>query len=260
MRMNDVLHSLMSVVVGVQLLGDVVGNMAPFMRRAIQPSLPVNPASQGLMLKIPIRDSDLLRLKPRKKHLKTHKLMKRLSGDFNKNYMSVERPSIVNEIIVQQVQDETVDAVQSLDIDLTDINGLQLQLNQTVIQAMQSWLVRRASCPVHYRWEDLGSFFWPRWIKRGECVGTPSCSWPPGMHCIPTKSRRIKILRWHCRPWRGGRGRGRRPSRHGGNTDDDSNDTETWVRPHRGRHVKLGKRCKWVKVPYPITDSCYCGC
>ena len=36
--------------------------------------------------------------------------------------------------------------------------------------AVTSWLVRHATCPIRYVWDDLGPYFWPRWIRRGECV------------------------------------------------------------------------------------------
>lgn len=37
---------------------------------------------------------------------------------------------------------------------------------QTLVQA---WLVRKATCPIRYVWDDLGPYFWPRWVRRGEC-------------------------------------------------------------------------------------------
>ena len=101
---------------------------------------------------------------------------------------------------------------------------------------VKAWLVRRATCPVRFVWADLGPYFWPRWLRRGECGVEPSgdaedredrdqdnmtededdedegaaaggaprnvthsCSWPPGMKCVPGLTRTLHILRWHCR-------------------------------------------------------------
>lgn len=116
---------------------------------------------------------------------------------------------------------------------------------------VKAWLVRRAACPVRFVWADLGPYFWPRWLRRGECgveptgdeqdeenmttgrltarrtingvlredddddddddlgggarrnatgsMPTQSCSWPPGMKCVPGLTRTLHILRWHCR-------------------------------------------------------------
>lgn len=36
--------------------------------------------------------------------------------------------------------------------------------------AVIAWLVQRATCPIRYVWDDLGPYFWPRWVRRGECV------------------------------------------------------------------------------------------
>jgi hypothetical protein len=36
-------------------------------------------------------------------------------------------------------------------------------------------------------------------IRKGKCSTEVSCSWPPGMSCVPTEGEVIGILRWNCR-------------------------------------------------------------
>uniref|UniRef100_A0A0A9W9Y9 Noggin n=1 Tax=Lygus hesperus TaxID=30085 RepID=A0A0A9W9Y9_LYGHE len=54
------------------------------------------------------------------------------------------------------------------------------------------------ACPVGHRWRDLGSRFWPRWLKEGYCPAT-TCSIPAGMKCRPSATEHKYLLRWHCR-------------------------------------------------------------
>lgn len=74
------------------------------------------------------------------------------------------------------------------------------QLPAQYQEMMRTWLVHRGSCSVEYVWSDLGKSFWPRWIKKGRCgrTDTMSCSWPPGMSCVPSSIRVLNLLRWHC--------------------------------------------------------------
>ena len=90
-----------------------------------------------------------------------------------------------------------------------------------MIAVFKQWLVRKSSCPVAYSWHDLGEYFWPRWVVKGECQaaaaaeagllpmpsqapipggeGGKGCSWPLGMKCVPGRAETLHILRWHCR-------------------------------------------------------------
>ena len=107
-----------------------------------------------------------------------------------------------------------------------------------MIAAFEEWLIQRSSCPVTFQWEDLGEYFWPRWVRKGHCLNDDKkvtsssslgCSWPQGMKCVAGESETLHILRWHCR-------------RRGSN-------------PEQNRH-----KCKWYKVPFPVTKSCKCAC
>jgi hypothetical protein len=58
---------------------------------------------------------------------------------------------------------------------LREMAGEELQLPDELVPpgyraAVIAWLVRRATCPIRYVWGDLGPYFWPRWLRRGECV------------------------------------------------------------------------------------------
>lgn len=101
--------------------------------------------------------------------------------------------------------------------DGTSNNNGDSDMTSGVLDVVKSWLMQKASCPVYYRWEDLGLLYWPRWVRRGMCSikDTPlfklasesasqvpkfsPCSWPPGMHCVPAEAKKLKILRWQCR-------------------------------------------------------------
>lgn len=113
------------------------------------------------------------------------------------------------------------------------------------VAAFQKWLVKKASCPVDHAWTDLGEFFWPRYLKTGRCgvSGERGCSWPEGMTCVQAKSRVFHILRWHCRA-----------KRHFNLRDLNASTPST--------PSTAGKRrkCKWYKVPYPVTMTCKCSC
>jgi hypothetical protein len=114
-------------------------------------------------------------------------------------------------------------------------NGLQNEAEAVAI--FSQWLVRKSSCPVNFKWKDLGEYFWPRWIRQGSCKSDSKtaskirgCSWPQGMNCVQGDVKMLQILRWHCRS-----------------------------RQNRSKHDKR-RKCQWYKVPYPVTSSCKCAC
>ena len=141
--------------------------------------------------------------------------------------------------------------------ELEEISGSQSNaINSEAVAIFQQWLVKKSSCPVNFKWIDLGEYFWPRWIRQGTCeknqtisndnevietnieenldsssIGTNAgCSWPQGMHCVQGEVQMLQILRWHCR-----------------------------TRHDRAKNAKR-RKCKWYKVPYPVTASCKCAC
>ena len=207
-------------------------------------------------LMVPLEFQDFAKKKPRKKNLKRSRLLRKMGEDFDDEWMSIEAPPPAEmdvEVVQTEQVEELVRQISELDLEreLAEMAGdIDNEVedareggggnnnNKAMISVFEQWLVKRSSCPVRYTWEDLGEYFWPRWIRRGHCGDEDSveedpgrvCSWPAGMRCLPGAARTLHILRWHCR---------RRKPGGGG----------------PGRH-----RCKWFKIPYPITSGCRCAC
>ncbi|XP_036427604.1 noggin-3 [Colossoma macropomum] len=112
-----------------------------------------------------------------------------------------------------------------------DIRTLDFELpgwkkpSKKMRRRLQLWLWSYTFCPVVYAWQDLGSRFWPRYVKVGSCASKRSCSVPEGMVCRPAKSAHFTILRWRCVPRKAG-----------------------------------GLRCMWIPVQYPVISECKCSC
>ncbi|KFV18785.1 Noggin, partial [Tauraco erythrolophus] len=104
-----------------------------------------------------------------------------------------------------------------------DPNFMAISLSKKLRRKLQMWLWSQTFCPVLYTWNDLGSRFWPRYVKVGSCYSKRSCSVPEGMVCKPAKSVHLTILRWRCQ--------------------------------RRG-----GQRCTWIPIQYPIISECKCSC
>ena len=156
-------------------------------------------------------------------------------GKKNESWTELDRLQVEN--LIHQTGD--LNLRQSLG------NLVENQKDEEIVSLFEKWLVRRASCPTTFSWEDLGEYFWPRYIRRGSCSGDPeeekspqelSCSWPRGMTCQPHETKTLHILRWHCK----------RKRRNAGGSS-------------RRRTRRSGHRCKWYKVPYPVTSTCKCG-
>ncbi|KAK4026818.1 noggin-2 [Daphnia magna] len=109
-------------------------------------------------------------------------------------------------------------------LQLPDGSRVRTRLSRKVRKKLEKFLWLYTQCPVIYRWKDLGSRYWPRWIKQGRCHANQSCSFPPGMTCRASEEREVVILRWHCQYWD--------PPRF----------------------------CKWIPLHYPIVRQCTCGC
>ncbi|XP_054287319.1 noggin-2-like [Macrosteles quadrilineatus] len=116
---------------------------------------------------------------------------------------------------------------------LPDGTKLRTRVSAKLKKKLQQFLWAFTSCPVSYRWKDLGLRFWPRWLKEGHCPsGKTSCSIPPGMKCRPSSTVHKTILRWHCR---------------------SPVFNNAALQPHH-------RLCSWIKVEYPIVTQCSCAC
>ena len=208
----------------------------------------------------PLEFWEKVKKKPRGKHTKASRLIKKMGGDFQPTWMSIERPTPNDFRRSEQISlpEEQV-AMLMEQVDDLDIENEILEMmgedetepeNPTVsraVGAFQQWLVKKSSCPVHFEWRDLGEFFWPRYVRQGACTGETtrkstlsgsgsSCSWPRGMTCNPADAEVLQILRWHCR-------RRKTPDLLGLTTR---------------QKIRKSYKCRWIKVPYPVTSSCKC--
>ena len=209
---------------------------------------------------VPLEFWDKVKKKPRGRQMKESKLKEKMGTDFDPSWMSVERPLTSKAYIVTSLPEsqvaELMEEVSSLDIE----NQIRKMLSEKdeeageheptvrkAVGAFQQWLVKKSSCPVRFGWEDLGEYFWPRYIQKGSCDvermdgsrddGTVSCSWPRGMQCGPADSKVLQILRWHCRI----KHQPRSP----------------FVTATR-KNLRKSYKCRWIKIPYPVTSSCRC--
>ncbi|KAM3859719.1 noggin-3 [Diretmus argenteus] len=103
-------------------------------------------------------------------------------------------------------------------------HGKKQKPGKKLRRRLQLWLWSYAFCPVVYAWNDLGSRFWPRYVKVGSCYNKRSCSVPEGMVCKPAKSAHFTVLRWRCLQKKG------------------------------------GLKCAWIPVQYPVISECKCSC
>ena len=221
---------------------------------------------------------------PNKKNLRKKQLLKRLGVDFSHHWMSLENPydntsgGNTAPIAVERRPDvHLVSDVSKLNFTYVDDDGDVVTMSAYQQRAVERWLVQRASCSVSFQWRDMGAVFWPRWVRHGECSGETSCSWPPGMHCVPVERHPIRLLRWRCQPQRRPR-RGRKRKRWNRRRRNRKRSHNKRGRKHNhnapsGKRLTNGKNlkkrfwskksnliCRWVKVPYHVASKCSCSC
>lgn len=211
---------------------------------------------------------------PTKKDLRKKHLLKRLGPDFSRHWMSQEKPydnAGKTATLVERYSDiHLASDVSKLNFTYVDDDGVVVAMTPHVQQIVERWLVQRAICRVRFLWRDMGALFWPRWVRHGECSGEPSCSWPPGMHCVPVERHAIRLLRWQCRrrPRRGRkrkrRNRRRRNRKRNHKRGRKQNKLATGKRLANNKKRFWSKKnnlmCKWLKVPYHLTSKCSCSC
>lgn len=215
-------------------------------RRPLRPSLTISDRILPIQL-VDVPDGSFQI--PRRKQLRVQMLTAALGNDLDPFWMSVEKPAVsTEEPLATSPSDRLVSQLRALNLG----GEMEADLDNVTLRALEDFLLRKASCPVRYVWDDVGPLFWPRWIKRGECVDDPQrrpCSWPAGMHCVPAESVTFHLLRWHCRP------RTRRASSQAPFVPE-----KTSARLHQRHHDHRQFRCQWLKVPYPVTARCFCSC
>ncbi|XP_017338158.1 noggin-3 [Ictalurus punctatus] len=164
-------------------------------------------------------------LDPKERDLNETELRSILGAHFDARFMSVMLPEgdsgMDSEGTRQQfLQRPMPKEIRNLDFDTAHDAKKQ---NKKLRRRLQLFIWAYAFCPVVYAWQDLGSRFWPRYVKMGSCLAKRSCSMPEGMMCKPSKSVHFTLLRWHCTS--------RRPS-----------------------------KCTWIPVHYPVISECKCSC
>ncbi|XP_033120161.1 noggin-like [Anneissia japonica] len=173
---------------------------------------------------------------PKDKDLKLSKLTKILGDDFDPAWMSINEPRNKNVDVVEITDEELLQEFRNLSIKYRDENGNRVRVSDETEAILEKWLTQKANCPIQYKWVDLGQLFWPRWVKRGECIQR-KCSWPSGMQCSSSDMMTIRPLRWHC--------------------------IRKSKRDRERRREKRGSskfKCRWIPVPYPMTSKCSCQC
>lgn len=167
-------------------------------------------------------------LDPKERDLNETELRSMLGTHFDARFMSVVSPEEKREDLgmdtegtrQQFLQRPMPKEIRALDFDTAHDAKKH---NKKLRRRLQLWLWSYAFCPVVYAWQDLGSRFWPRYVKVGSCLKKRSCSVPEGMTCNPSKTVHFTLLRWHCMS--------RRPS-----------------------------KCTWIPVQYPVISECKCSC
>ncbi|XP_061733184.1 noggin-3 [Nerophis ophidion] len=165
-------------------------------------------------------------LDPTEKDLNETELRSALGAHFDARLMSVREPG--DEDAAAGDEDAGADArIMPEEIRVMEFEvprGKRRKPSKKLRRRLQLWLWSRARCPVTRAWSDLGSRFWPRYVKAGSCSGERSCSMPEGMHCRPARSSHLTLLRWRC------------------------------------LHRKAALRCAWIPVRYPVVSECKCAC
>lgn len=164
-------------------------------------------------------------LDPREKDLNETELRGALGSHFDPQFMSVSPPEDedASEAELRQKLSGTMPKeIRAMEFEVQ--HGKKQKPSKKLRRRLQLWLWSYSSCPVVHAWNDLGSRFWPRYVKVGSCYNKRSCSVPEGMICKPAKSTHLTVLRWRCLQKRG------------------------------------GLKCAWIPVQYPVISECKCSC
>ncbi|XP_029987987.1 noggin-like [Sphaeramia orbicularis] len=197
---------------------------------------------------------------PKPKHRRPSRLRRLLGSHFDPFWMSVEQPSEGSGVWTPNGDTFNLSASPQLRV-AAENHGQKLEkeaaeldfssLPSDVASAVRDWLVRSATCGLHYQWVNLGSAFWPRWVRHTDCEGAgagSSCSFPHGMKCTRAQTTYIKILTWHCQEV------------------TENRDASSEGKGHRSegstgsRTMETSQMCTWRPVPYPVVTACTCSC
>lgn len=184
----------------------------------LEPLMSLRPVPSDVLPVLDIKEDPPTEFDPRYTDLDNDRLRDKLGIHYQESFMSPTRP--------HTLEDSTppVKHSKKLKSRLSD-EMKTMKLNRRQRKKFITWIWETTSCPVQYKWQDMGIRYWPRWIKKGSCDSSRSCSIPKGMGCKPIRSTSITILRWHC------------------------------------QGILLNKKyCTWLPIQYPIISECKCGC
>ncbi|CAG5987738.1 noggin-1 [Menidia menidia] len=155
--------------------------------------------------------------------------LRSILGDFDHRFLSAFPPPAEDKPDKPDEPDELEGSRQILPKEIRAVDfevqfGRKLKPSRKLKRRLQQWLWAYSFCPVARAWTDLGSRFWPRFVRAGSCPSKRSCSVPEGMLCRPASSTHVTVLRWRCVPRKG------------------------------------GLKCAWIPVQYPVITDCKCSC
>lgn len=194
---------------------------------------------------------------PSANQMKIKKLIRRLGRHFDPEFMSIENPDFSNNVVgAEKAEHENnLFSGQSRDIiRWLNQHNLESGISNQTLHQMAELLGSISSCRVKHEWDELGSLFFPRFVRTGSCVSQGSCSWPPGMTCKPGREKKVRILRWQCKRKRSISNNQRHKNRTKGGRTKGSR-----KRPSRVGIVDKVK-CNWKLIPWEVTLDCICSC
>lgn len=167
---------------------------------------------------------------PRERDLNETEL-KSVLGDFDSRFLSVLPPAEdgpaggddLDELDPQKLGGALPKEIRAVDFDAPQL-GKKQKPSRKLRRRLQQWLWAYSHCPLTHTWSDLGSRFWPRFVRNGNCLSKRSCSVPEGMTCKAASSTHLTLLRWRC------------------------------------VQRKAGLKCAWIPVQYPVITDCKCSC
>lgn len=162
--------------------------------------------------------------------------LKRLLGeDYVPEYIALTREEVLekkaNDTLSHEEDFMRKMLVKSMPEEIKNLDfkmpGMKRYLGPKASKKLQLWLWQVSHCSVSQKWKNLGVRYWPHFINVGRCSKKATCSFPSGMKCRFSSTRKVGVLRWHC-------------------LERFAQRNET--------------NCTWLKFEYPVITECKCAC
>ena len=161
-------------------------------------------------------------LDPPVSEINASKLKRKLGNHYKPEYMSLFPPPSIR-------SEPTLPLNKRLPMELRKVvkrmQKKPIRSRKKQMKMFNQLIEKTTSCPLRYRWKNMGVRFWPPYVKESYCDTTQSCSIPPGMNCKAAAYKNLTFLRWHC----------------------------------QGISSEM-KYCLWIEVQIPSVARCECGC